>query len=119
MRAGDEAQCNPQDLFRLFMLFAISGVTRYRSGLSKEHPFGYYLAALAHIGSVQLIGTPDAIQNSLLIGRFGMYHHVGTSLWDISHFWNHENQFHNKTLEINIYNRNEGNHIDKILTAKH
>jgi hypothetical protein len=86
MRAGDESQCIPQDLFRLFMLFAISGVTRYRSGLSKEHPFGYYLAALAHIGSVPLIGTPDAIQNSLLIGRFGMYHHVGTSLWDISHF---------------------------------
>ena len=86
MRAGDEAQCIPQDLFRLFMLFAISGVTRYRSGLSKEHPFGYYLAALAHIGSVPLIGTPDAIQNSLLIGRFGMYHHVGTSLWDISNF---------------------------------
>ena len=68
------------------MLFAISGVTRYRSGLSKEHPFGYYLAALAHIGSVPLIGSPDAIQNSLLIGRFGMYHHVGTSLWSISHF---------------------------------
>jgi hypothetical protein len=86
MRAGDESQCNPQDLFRLFMLFAISGVTRYRSGLSKEHPFGYYLAALAHIGSIPLIGSPDAIQNSLLIGRFGMYHHVGTSLWDISHF---------------------------------
>jgi hypothetical protein len=64
MRAGDESQCNPQDLFRLFMLFAISGVTRYRSGLSKEHPFGYYLAALAHIGSIPLIG----------------------SLWDISHF---------------------------------
>jgi hypothetical protein len=86
MRAGDESLSDPQDLFRLFMLFAISGVTRYRSGLSKEHPFGYYLAALAHIGSIPLIGTPDAIQNSLLIGRFGMYHHVGTSLWDISHF---------------------------------
>jgi hypothetical protein len=86
MRAGDESQCAPQDLFRLFMLFAISGVTRYRSGLSKDHPFGYYLAALAHIGSIPLIGSPDAIQNSLLIGRFGMYHHVGTSLWDISHF---------------------------------
>lgn len=68
------------------MLFAISGVTRYRAGLSKEHPFGYYLAALAHIGSVPLIGSPDAIQNSLLIGRFGMYHHIGTSLWDISQF---------------------------------
>lgn len=66
------------------MIFAISGVTRYRAGLSKEHPFGYYLAALGHVGSVPLIGSPDAIQHSLLIARFGMYQHVGTSLWEIS-----------------------------------
>lgn len=85
MPVGD-VQCTSQDLFRLFMLFAISGVTRYRAGLSKEHPFGYYLAALTHIGSIPLIGCPDSIQNSLLIGRFGMYHHIGQSLWDISHF---------------------------------
>ena len=85
MPLGD-VQCTSQDLFRLFMLFAISGVTRYRAGLSKEHPFGYYKAALTHIGSIPLIGCPDSIQNSLLIGRFGMYHHIGQSLWDISHF---------------------------------
>jgi hypothetical protein len=85
MPVGD-VQCTSQDLFRLFMLFAISGVTRYRAGLSKEHPFGYYRAALTHIGSIPLIGCPDSIQNSLLIGRFGMYHHIGQSLWDISHF---------------------------------
>ncbi|KAM0716137.1 hypothetical protein Q7P37_008651 [Cladosporium fusiforme] len=79
-------QCSSQDQFRLFMIFAISGVTRYRAGLSKEHPFGYYLAALAHVKSVPLIGSPDAIQNSLLMARFGMYQHIGTSLWDISQF---------------------------------
>jgi len=68
------------------MIFAISSVTRYRAGLSQEHPFGYYLAALAHVKSTPLIGSPDAIQNSLLMGRFGMYQHIGTSLWDISQF---------------------------------
>lgn len=68
------------------MIFAISGVTRYRAGLSREHPFGYYLAALAHVKDVPLIGSPDAIQNSLLLARFGMYQHIGTSLWDISQF---------------------------------
>lgn len=79
-------ESSSQDRFRLFMIFAISGVTRYRSGTSKEHPFGYYLAALAHVKHIPLIGSPDAIQNSLLLGRFGMYQHIGTSLWDISQF---------------------------------
>jgi hypothetical protein len=77
---------SPQDRFRLFMIFAISGVTRYRAGISKEHPLGYYLAALALVQSIPLIGSPDAIQNSLLMARFGMYQHIGTSLWDISQF---------------------------------
>ena len=40
MPLGD-VQRTSQDLFRLFMLFAISGITRYRAGVSKEHPFGY------------------------------------------------------------------------------
>lgn len=68
------------------MIFAISGVTRYRAGISKEHPLGYYLAALALVQSIPLLGSPDAIQNSLLMARFGMYQHIGTSLWDISQF---------------------------------
>jgi hypothetical protein len=83
--AGSD-ESSSQDRFRLLMIFAISGVTRYRAGLSHEHPFGYYLAALAHVKSTPLIGSPDAIQNSLLMGRFGMYQHIGTSLWDISQF---------------------------------
>jgi hypothetical protein len=82
--SSDES--SPQDRFRLFMIFAISGVTRYRAGISKEHPLGYYLAALALVQSIPLIGSPDAIQNSLLMARFGMYQHIGTSLWDISQF---------------------------------
>lgn len=73
-----------QDYFRLFMVLAISATTRYRAGLSSEHPYGYYLAAETYLGSVPIIKDVDAIQNLLLIARFGMYHHIGTSLWEIS-----------------------------------
>jgi hypothetical protein len=68
------------------MLFAISGVTRYRAGLSKAHPYGYYLSAQAHLNPTLVIGGPSAIQNLLLIARFGMYHHIGVSLWEIGAF---------------------------------
>lgn len=37
-----------------------------------------------YLGSIPLIKDPDAIQNLLLIARFGIYHHIGTSLWEIS-----------------------------------
>ncbi|KAI9158632.1 Positive regulator of purine utilization [Paramyrothecium foliicola] len=77
---------SPQDHFRLFMVFALSAVTRYRKGDSKEHPFGYYLAAQEYLAGIPLIGTTDAIQNFLLVARFGMYHHIGTSLWEIGRF---------------------------------
>lgn len=61
------------------MVFAISAVTRFRKGLSQEHPYGYYLAAQAYLGTTPLLGTLDAIQNLLLVSRFGMYHHIGKS----------------------------------------
>lgn len=85
-RLNSAASYSPQDYFRLFMIFAVSGVSRFRAGRSCEHPYGYYLAALTHIDAIPLIGSADAVQNLLLIARFGMYHHIGTSLWDISHF---------------------------------
>lgn len=66
------------------MIFAISAVTRYRAGLSTSHPYGYYIAALRWIDDVPLVGDQNAIQNLLLVARFGMYYHVGISLWDIS-----------------------------------
>jgi hypothetical protein len=72
-----------QDRFRLFMVFAISATTRHRAGLSPENPYGYFKAAEGYLGSIPLIKDLDAVQNLLLIARFGMYHHV-TSLWEIS-----------------------------------
>jgi hypothetical protein len=75
-----------QDQFRLYMIFALSAVTRYRKGLTSAHPYGYYLAAQDQMDSISLVGSQDAIQNLLLISRFGMYHHIGTSLWEIAGF---------------------------------
>ncbi|PVI00955.1 hypothetical protein DM02DRAFT_526037 [Periconia macrospinosa] len=66
------------------MVFAVSATTKHRSGLTCQDPYGYFKAAEAYLGNIDLIGNVDAIQNLLLITRFGMYHHIGTSLWDIS-----------------------------------
>ncbi|KAH3918003.1 hypothetical protein HBI56_177600 [Parastagonospora nodorum] len=76
--------CSDQDHFRLLMVFAISATTRYRAGISNEHPYGYFMAAENYLGKIPLIKDIDAIQNLLLVARFGMYHHIGTSLWEIS-----------------------------------
>ncbi|OAL44825.1 hypothetical protein IQ07DRAFT_636080 [Pyrenochaeta sp. DS3sAY3a] len=74
----------PQDHFRLLMVFAISSTTRYRADLSSEHPYGYFMAAESYLGVIPLIKDTEAILNLLLVARFGMYHHIGTSLWEIS-----------------------------------
>lgn len=77
-----------QDFFRIFMVFAISETTRHRACQDTthggEHPYGYYFAAEAYLSQIPLIQNPEAIQNLLLIARFGMYHHIGASLWEIS-----------------------------------
>ncbi|CAG9975010.1 unnamed protein product [Clonostachys byssicola] len=59
------------------MVFAIGSITPYRRGSSKEHPYGYFLAARRYFGAIQLTGSIDAIQNLLLLARFGMYYHIG------------------------------------------
>ena len=77
-----------QDFFRLFMVFAISDTTRHRASqgadVNANHPYGYYLAAENYLANTPLIKDPDAIQNLLLVARFGMYHHIGASIWEIS-----------------------------------
>ena len=66
------------------MVFAISATTRYRAGLCAQHPYGYYLAAERWLSSIPLIQDIESLQNLLLIARFGMYHQIGCSLWEIS-----------------------------------
>jgi hypothetical protein len=73
-------QPSAQDYFRLFMIFALSGVSRFRSGVSGEHPVGYYLTAQTYLSNVSVIGSLDAIQNLLLVARFGMYYQIGEPL---------------------------------------
>jgi hypothetical protein len=84
--ASTDAPISNQDRFRLYMVFAISATTRHRSGLGSQDPYGYFKAAEVHLGNIPLIKNIDAIQNLLLVARFGMYHHIDTSLWDISQF---------------------------------
>jgi hypothetical protein len=69
------------------MVFAISAVTSYRSGISQEPPYGYYLAAQSYLRDIPLLGSIDAIQNLLLVARFGIYHHVGKNSKCRSYSW--------------------------------
>lgn len=59
------------------MVFSISAVTRYRQDTSLAHPYGYFLAAQAFLGTVPLVGSLEAVENLLLVSRFGMYYHIG------------------------------------------
>jgi len=65
------------DLYRVFMIMAISSVSLYRSGETAEHPYGYFSAAQRLAQRVPMVGNIEAIQNILLIVRFAMYYHIG------------------------------------------
>ncbi|KAJ5614023.1 hypothetical protein N7528_007677 [Penicillium herquei] len=73
-----------RDLFRTFMILAIGSVLPYRNGESEHHPYGYYLSALKYLDDGFLSGGLASIQDLLLIGRFAIYHHVGTSIWEVT-----------------------------------
>ncbi|WAO84867.1 Fungal-trans domain-containing protein [Fusarium falciforme] len=71
------------DLFRAFMICAIASVLPYRNGIHHQHPEGYYHAALQHLGPELLTRGVDSVQDLLLVCRFGIYHPIGTSIWDV------------------------------------
>ena len=64
-------------MFRTFMILAVGSVIPYRKGLHQWHPFGYYLAAMKYFDPKFLTRGILAIQDLLLICRFGIYHHIG------------------------------------------
>lgn len=68
------------DLFCTFMILAIGSVIPYRKGSYDSHPFGYYLAAMKHFDPYFIASGLSAIQDLLLISRFGVYHHIGILL---------------------------------------
>ncbi|KAM5344649.1 hypothetical protein ACJ41O_013184 [Fusarium nematophilum] len=71
------------DLFRAFMICAIGSVLPYRNRLHHQHPEGYYHSALQHVGPRFLTRGLDSAQDLLLVCRFGIYHPIGTSIWDV------------------------------------
>ncbi|KAI1860518.1 hypothetical protein JX265_009917 [Neoarthrinium moseri] len=73
-----------QVLFRTFMILAVASVVPHRKGLHARHPFGYYLSAMRHFDKNFLARGISAIQDLLLVCRFGIYHQTGTSVWEIS-----------------------------------
>ncbi|KAG5657965.1 hypothetical protein KAF25_006916 [Fusarium avenaceum] len=71
------------DLFRAFMICATGSVLPYRNRTHDRHPEAYYNAALQYLGPQFLTRGLESVQDLLLICRFGIYHPIGTSIWDI------------------------------------
>lgn len=65
------------NLFRTFMILAIASVLPYRQGTHSHHPYGYFLSAMQHLDDGVLSMGLRSIQDLLLVGRFGIYHHIG------------------------------------------
>ncbi|KAL3464486.1 fungal-specific transcription factor domain-containing protein [Aspergillus heterothallicus] len=74
----------PHDLFRAYMILAIGSIHAFRRGAHEHHPYGYYLSAMHSFTAPILSRGLESIQDLLLIGRFGIYHHIGTSIWEIT-----------------------------------
>ncbi|OBS23174.1 hypothetical protein FPOA_03730 [Fusarium poae] len=77
------ASITDHDLFRAFMICAIGAVLPYRNRMHDRHPGAYYNAALQYLGTGFLTRGLDSVQDLLLICRFGIYHPIGTSVWDV------------------------------------
>lgn len=65
------------DLFRVFMIYAISSVMPYRKGLHHQHPEGYYMSALRYLDSRFLARGLRSLEDLLLICRYGIYENIG------------------------------------------
>lgn len=66
-----------QDLFRLYMICAISAVPLRRRGLEQQHPYSFFLAASAYFDKVNFSSGVEALQNLFLLARFAVYFHIG------------------------------------------
>lgn len=73
-------QHESQDLFRLFMICAIAAVNLQRRGFDIDHPYSFFLAAQPHLQKMKMLDGLDAIQNLLLLTRFGVYYHIGKAI---------------------------------------
>ncbi|KAJ6120676.1 hypothetical protein N7523_004956 [Penicillium sp. IBT 18751x] len=107
MSTSEDQQCQTSDqdtnhdLLRAYMILAIGSVVPYRNGEVDHHPYGYYLSALKYFDDGFLSGGLASIQDLLLVGRFAIYHHVGTSIWEVTRLAMRmciEQDFHKPTL---------------------
>ncbi|KAH8176566.1 fungal specific transcription factor domain-containing protein [Sarocladium implicatum] len=71
-----------EDLFRIFMIYALAAIIPYRNGSHHQHPNGYYMAALQHLDSRFLARGMRSLEDLLLVCRYGIYENIGTSIWD-------------------------------------
>ncbi|PVH79230.1 hypothetical protein DL98DRAFT_560888 [Cadophora sp. DSE1049] len=71
------------DLFRMFMILAVGSIILHRKNSEAQwlHPYGYYLSALQHFDEDFLLNGVSAVQDLMLIARFGIYHHTGIILF--------------------------------------
>ncbi|GLA27964.1 Zn(II)2Cys6 transcription factor [Aspergillus phoenicis ATCC 13157] len=77
------SQASEHQLFRAFMILAIGAIPLYRNSKHQYHPYGYFLAALKHLEAGFLLRGLESIQDILLVSRFGIYYHIGTSIWEL------------------------------------
>ncbi|KAF9883419.1 hypothetical protein FE257_003502 [Aspergillus nanangensis] len=80
---GSPVHLSKHDEYRVFMILAIGSTALYRAGQHTKHPYGYFLTAMQKVGTDLLSRGLDSIQDLLLVSRFGIYHHIGTSIWEI------------------------------------
>ncbi|KAL5356276.1 Zn(II)2Cys6 transcription factor [Aspergillus floccosus] len=76
-------QISQHQLFRAFMILAIGSIPLYRASKHRYHPYGYFLAAMKHLEMDFLSKGLDSVQDLLLVSRFGIYYHIGTSIWEL------------------------------------
>lgn len=66
------------------MVLALGSIHPYRKGQHQWNPFGYYLSAMRHFDRFLIRDGLSPIQDLLLLTRFGIYHHIGTSIWSLT-----------------------------------
>ncbi|KXJ88338.1 fungal-specific transcription factor domain-domain-containing protein [Microdochium bolleyi] len=69
--------------FRAFMVMAVGTIMPFRRNACRHHPFGFYLSAMKELDPVFLSSNLSAIQDLLLVARFDIYYHIGTSIWEL------------------------------------
>lgn len=79
--ATEEESPTKHDLFRTFIILALGSIHPHRRGDHQCHPFGYYLSAMRNFDRFVVRDGLNPIQDLLLLTRFGIYYHIGTSVW--------------------------------------